>query len=164
MDSKCDPHRTGATAQWFLLFSFLKWISPESPLSPIPPHPALCLSFWDRASLFIHCWPRTHYGDQGCRKIRYLPACASASLVLGLQACTTVPSFKGLFLKQDIFTTISIPFLSLLTNFFFIATRTLIRPYSACVYNILAGFLQNSHSWGVTKGMFLTNHTSIVKA
>lgn len=115
MNSKCDPHKTGA--QWFLLFFSLKSISVSS-LSPIPPHPAICLSFWDGDSLFIHCWPSAHYGDQGCLKIRYPPACASASLVLGLKACATVPGFKGLFLKQDIFMTFSIPFSPLLTIFF----------------------------------------------
>lgn len=34
MNSKCDPHKTGAVAQWFLLFFSLKSISPESLLFP----------------------------------------------------------------------------------------------------------------------------------
>lgn len=144
-----------STQNWCtVVFTFLLKSISVSSLSPIPSHPAICLSFWDGDSLFIHCWPSAHCGDQGCLKIRYPPACASASLVLGLKACATVPGFKGLFLKQDIFMTFSIPFFPLLTIFFFIATRTLIRPYSACVYSILADFLQNSHSWGVTEGCF----------
>jgi hypothetical protein len=46
--------------------------------------------FWDRVSLFSPGCPGTHFVDQAGLKFRNPPA--SASQVLGLKACVTVPS------------------------------------------------------------------------
>jgi hypothetical protein len=53
------------------------------------------LVFQDRVSLCNPGCPGTHFIDQVGLELRNLPA--SASRVLGLKACTTVPSFKYLF-------------------------------------------------------------------
>jgi hypothetical protein len=46
--------------------------------------------FWDRASLYSPCCPWTHFVDQAGLELRDPPT--SASQVLGLNACTTMPS------------------------------------------------------------------------
>jgi hypothetical protein len=49
----------------------------------------LIFFFWDRVSLYSPGCPGTHFVDQAGLKLRNLPA--SASWVLGLKACTTMP-------------------------------------------------------------------------
>ena len=45
--------------------------------------------FWDRVSLYSSGCPRTHFVDQAGLELRNPPA--SASLVLGLKVCSTMP-------------------------------------------------------------------------
>jgi hypothetical protein len=45
--------------------------------------------FWDRVSLYSPGCPGTHFVDQAGLELRNLPA--SASQVLGLKVCTTMP-------------------------------------------------------------------------
>jgi hypothetical protein len=60
---------------WFVLFWFgLVWFG---------------LIFRDRVSLYSPGCPGTHFVDQAGLELRNLPV--SASLVLGLKACTTMP-------------------------------------------------------------------------
>jgi hypothetical protein len=51
------------------------------------------LVFQDRVSLYGPGCPGTHFVDQAGLKLRNLPA--SASRVLGLKACATMPSWGG---------------------------------------------------------------------
>jgi hypothetical protein len=53
------------------------------------------LYFWDRVSLYSPGCPRTHFVDQTDLKLRNLPA--SASWVLGLKECATMPECKLIF-------------------------------------------------------------------
>jgi hypothetical protein len=48
-----------------------------------------CFVFPDRVSLYSPGCPGTHSADQAGLELRYLPA--SASQVLGLKACATMP-------------------------------------------------------------------------
>ena len=52
-----------------------------------------CFVFRDRVSLYSSGCPRTHSVDQAGLEIRNPPA--SASQVLGLKVCTTVPRLHG---------------------------------------------------------------------
>jgi hypothetical protein len=54
----------------------------------------VCL-FRDRVSLCSPGCPGTHFVDQAVLKLRNLPA--SASQVLGLKACATLPGLPGMF-------------------------------------------------------------------
>jgi hypothetical protein len=56
------------------------------------------LFFRDRVSLCSPGCPGTHSVDQAGLELRNLPA--SASRVLGLKACATMPGKKVLFLKR----------------------------------------------------------------
>jgi hypothetical protein len=53
--------------------------------------------FPDRVSLYSPGCPGTHFVDQAGLELRYLPA--SASRVLGLKACATMPG-DNLFFKK----------------------------------------------------------------
>jgi hypothetical protein len=48
--------------------------------------------FRDRVSLYSPSCPGTHFVDQADLKLRNLPA--SASQVLGLKVCTTMPGYR----------------------------------------------------------------------
>ena len=54
-----------------------------------------CFVFPDRVSLCIPGSPGTHSVDQAGLKLRYVNA--SASQVLGLKTCTTMPGSKAIF-------------------------------------------------------------------
>jgi hypothetical protein len=56
------------------------------------------LVFRDRVSLHNPGCPGTHFVDHGGLELRNLPA--SASLVLGLKACTTTPGYKQIFVVE----------------------------------------------------------------
>jgi hypothetical protein len=64
------------------------------------PHSSIGTSFFfrDRASLYSPGCPGTHFVDQAGLKLRNPPA--SASGVLGLKACTTMPGLSELFLRS----------------------------------------------------------------
>jgi hypothetical protein len=53
----------------------------------------LFLFFRDRVSLYSPGCPGTHFVDQAGFELRNLPASASASRVLGLKACATMPGY-----------------------------------------------------------------------
>jgi hypothetical protein len=57
------------------------------------------LVFQDRVSLYSPGWPGTHSVDQAGLELRNLPA--SASQVLGLKACTTMPGQLKTFLRWN---------------------------------------------------------------
>jgi hypothetical protein len=54
--------------------------------------------FRDRVSLFSPGCPGTHFVDQAGLELRNLPA--SASQVLGLKACTTIPGWFSFLMKM----------------------------------------------------------------
>jgi hypothetical protein len=54
-----------------------------------------CFVFRDRVSLYSPGCPGTHFVDQAGLKLRNLSA--SASQVLGLKACATMPGCNGIF-------------------------------------------------------------------
>jgi hypothetical protein len=57
--------------------------------------------FQDRVSLYSLGYLGTHFVDQACLELRILPA--SASQVLGLKACATMPGSKETFLTAGNF-------------------------------------------------------------
>jgi hypothetical protein len=59
------------------------------------------LVFWDRVSLYSPGCPGTHFVDQAGLKPRNLPA--SASRVLGLKVCATMPGSNARFLAPTFF-------------------------------------------------------------
>jgi hypothetical protein len=60
-----------------------------------------CLFFRDRVSLYSPGCPGTHFVDQAGLKLRNPPA--SASRVLGLKACTTMPGFPYSFVEMGLY-------------------------------------------------------------
>jgi hypothetical protein len=58
------------------------------------------LVFRDRVSLYSSGCPGTHFVDQAGLELRNLPA--SASQVLGLKECTTMPSFLQYLTGQEL--------------------------------------------------------------
>ena len=74
----------------------------------------LLLLFWDRVSLYSPGCPGTHFVDQAGLELRNPPA-ASASRVLGLKACATMPG------------------LNLYFNFMFIVFCLHVRLYTTCM-------------------------------
>jgi hypothetical protein len=55
----------------------------------------LFLLIWERTSLWLPGWPRTHYIGEPCLELSVL---SSATQVLGLQACATTPRPTQLFI------------------------------------------------------------------
>jgi hypothetical protein len=53
--------------------------------------------FWDRVSLYSPGCPRTHSVDQAGLQLRNLPI--SASQVLGLKVCATMPGYDDMIFK-----------------------------------------------------------------
>jgi hypothetical protein len=61
----------------------------------------LLLVFRDRVSLYIPGCPGAHFVDQASLELRNLPA--SASQVLGLKACATMPGYHVVFVFEFVY-------------------------------------------------------------
>jgi hypothetical protein len=90
--------------------------------------------FWDRVSLCIPGCPGTHFVDQAGLEFRNPPA--SAPRVLGLKACTIMPSFNHIFLMVILYFSCynSIVMKFCLTTFFLVMLKLVVLSFKKFFY------------------------------